>query len=118
MNRIKIFGLLAAVCLLALMVGLMVRSPGTKASDLKGAIYSVSDNTMVVDGRTVLINETTHIKGTLTAGAVVEIKAIVQEDGSLLAIKMEVKDDDDEGDCKHSSQDCDDDDSDDDEDDD
>jgi hypothetical protein len=91
MKRIRILGLVAVVCLLALTVGLMVRSQDTKASGIKGTIDTVSDNTMVVDGKTVIINEATHIEGTPTAGAVVEIKAIVQEDGSLLAIKMEVK---------------------------
>jgi hypothetical protein len=91
MKRIRILGLLAVVCLLALTVGLMVRSQDTKASGLKGTIDTVSDNTMVVDGKTVIINEATHIEGTPTAGAVVEIKAVVQEDGSLLAIRMEVK---------------------------
>lgn len=61
---------------------------------LEGIVESLSDDSMIVDGQTIAIDENTKIEGTLAEGAEVEVKVEVQEDDSLLALKIEVEDED------------------------
>ncbi len=62
-----------------------------------GAIESLSlgtDNiTIVIDGQEIIINGDTEITGMLAEGTVIEVKFVVQDDGSLLAVEIEVEDD-------------------------
>jgi len=66
--------------------------------ELKGTIQSIAtdDNTgditsIVIDGQEVLIDENTEIESTLAVGALVEVEYEVQDDGSLLAVEIEVE---------------------------
>ncbi len=66
----------------------------------KGVIEDVTDSSVTVQGKTFYVDSETEIKGRhdsyltlsdLTAGMFVEIKALLQDDGSYLAIKIEVE---------------------------
>jgi len=61
-----------------------------------GTIQSMSENntSMVINGQTVLINQDTKIEGQLAANATVEVKVVKQQDGSLLATRIEIKNND------------------------
>jgi len=60
--------------------------------EIEGTIESLTDTGIVVDGQEIIIDETTEIEGTLEVGAIVEVEALVQDDGSLLALEVEVED--------------------------
>ncbi len=65
--------------------------------ELKGAIEElITDGDtvsgIVVDGKTVLINEDTDIEGTLEIDTVVEVEYMVDGDGNLIAREIEVED--------------------------
>lgn len=65
--------------------------------EFRGTVESVEGNPpteIVVDGRTVLIDERTRIEGTLDEGVVVEVKGFLQSDGSVQALRIEVEDGD------------------------
>ncbi len=53
---------------------------------------------IVVHGREVLIDDLTRIEGVLVVGAHVEVRGFLQNDGSVLATRIEVEDDDDDED--------------------
>lgn len=57
--------------------------------EFKGTIDSISETEVVVDGQTVFLNGAV-IDGTLEVGVYVEVRAIQQEDGTLLALEIEV----------------------------
>jgi hypothetical protein len=60
-------------------------------NEICGTIQSLSDNTsMVINGQTVLINQDTKIHGQLAVNARAEVKVVKQQDGSLLATKIEI----------------------------
>ncbi len=61
-----------------------------------GPIQSVSGNntSMVINGQTVLINQDTKIEGQLAVNARAEVKVVKQQDGSLLATRIEIKNND------------------------
>lgn len=62
----------------------------------EGTIASFTDTTLVLDdGTTLTINDDTRIKGTLALGAEVEVKG-VEIDENLIALKIEVKGDEEE----------------------
>jgi hypothetical protein len=65
--------------------------------EFEGVIESFSDTEWVVGGRTVAVNPATEIVGTPAIGLKAEVRALVQADSSLLAIriKVEAADDDD-----------------------
>ncbi|HET7294392.1 MAG TPA: DUF5666 domain-containing protein [Vicinamibacteria bacterium] len=94
--------------------------------EFKGHIESIGDSSLVVDGRTVLVDASTRIKdgdteitlADLVVGALVEVEGFVQSDGSVLAKKIKVEDDGDGDDEDEDDDDDDEDDHDDDEDDD
>ena len=61
----------------------------------QGAIEGLSLNTdnitIVIDGQEIIINRDTEITGMLAEGTVIEVKFVVQDDDSLLAVKIEVE---------------------------
>ncbi|MBI4302952.1 MAG: hypothetical protein HY665_01240 [Chloroflexi bacterium] len=59
---------------------------------LEGKLESMTSNSVVVAGKTILIDNNTEIEGTLVPGLAVEVKAKRQADGSLLALKIELED--------------------------
>lgn len=61
---------------------------------INGPIQSLSNNntSMVIHGKTILINQDTKIKGQLAVNDVAKVAVIQQPDGSLLATKIEIKD--------------------------
>ena len=58
--------------------------------EFRGIIDSLSDTAIEVDGLTVLLTPDTKIDGTLSTGSLVEVEAIMS-DGTLVALKVEVK---------------------------
>ncbi|MBF8265161.1 MAG: hypothetical protein HW384_1025 [Dehalococcoidia bacterium] len=62
-------------------------------NEISGTIQSLSNNntSMVINGQTVLINQATKIKGQLAVNARAEVEVVQQQDGSLLATKIEIK---------------------------
>ena len=60
--------------------------------ELEGTFLAVDqDGTWNIDGALVLIGPLTRIKGVPTVGQRIEVRALLQEDGSLLAINIEGK---------------------------
>lgn len=62
-----------------------------EADEFEGTVQGVGNTSIVVDGKTMMINGDTEIKGTLAVGDKVEIEAVRQNDGSLLATAVEVE---------------------------
>jgi hypothetical protein len=67
--------------------------------ELKGSVQSVGTNQLMVDGQTVMVNASTFIQGDegkkltladLKVGDSVEVQAVKQTDGTLLAVKIEL----------------------------
>ena len=59
---------------------------------LDGTFLGVdTDGKWIVNGASVLIDPLTSLKGTLTVGERIKVKALLQADGSLLAVKIEGK---------------------------
>jgi len=101
-----------------LTLNITVRVSGSSASrvdddddgaevEFRGTIDSVGTSSLVVEGRTVMVDDDTRILdrdnlpvplGSLGAGDFVEVEAIAQPDGSLLGKKIELEDGEDEGD--------------------
>ena len=65
---------------------------GDEEFEIEGTIESLTDTGIVVDGQEIIIDETTEIEGILAVGTMVEVEALVQDDGSLLALEVEVED--------------------------
>ena len=62
--------------------------------ELRGRIEAMDGNVWTIDGRTVMITERTRLEtehGPMEIGAMVEVKATLQADGSYLAEKIELK---------------------------
>lgn len=68
----------------------------SRAIKMEGTVDNITGNRITINGQAVFTDNKTLIKGTLARGAVVEVKARLQNDGSLLAFKIEVEDEDDE----------------------
>ncbi len=64
--------------------------PDDETIHLEGTIQIVTAISIVIDGKTILINADTEIDGELTIGAAAEVDAVVQADGSLLALEIDV----------------------------
>jgi hypothetical protein len=73
-----------------LAVEIKARDDSGKYINIKGAAANLTGTSLVVDGKTINTNNITKINGSLAAGAVVEVKAITQSDGSLLAVKIKI----------------------------
>lgn len=74
--------------------------------EFRGTIDSVGTSSLMVSGRTVMVDDGTRILdgdnlpitlGSLTVGDFVEVEAIAQADGSLLGTKIKLEDGEDEG---------------------
>lgn len=57
---------------------------------IKGTVDNITGNKISIDGQIVFTDNNTRIEGTLAAGKHVTVKAKIQGDGSLLAVKIEV----------------------------
>ena len=64
-------------------------------AEVRGVFEGVDDDgNLIVNGATVFLDPDTEIEGGLVVGQVVEIEGILQEDGTILALEVESKDDD------------------------
>jgi len=59
--------------------------------EFKGVIEQIGDDSWVISGKTVLLNEETKIEGTPHVGWLAEVKALRRADGSILAKRIVVK---------------------------
>jgi hypothetical protein len=62
-----------------------------KAADIDGAADNITGTIITVGTKTLIIDSNTKIEGQLVPGAIVQIKAKVQDDGTLLATRIQVK---------------------------
>jgi hypothetical protein len=69
----------------------LLQGQGAQASDIKGTVQVVTPTAVVIDGKTIVVDSNTQIEGTLTPGTLIEIKAKIQDDGSILALKIEAQ---------------------------
>ncbi len=60
--------------------------------EFTGTVESINGNTWIIDGRTVLVDLTTELKGFISAGQVVKVHASMAADGSLVASEIELAD--------------------------
>jgi len=70
---------------------------GGKEFEFSGTVDSIASSHWVVDGRTVKIDSKTEIDGAPELGDQVQVKAVTNTDGSLLALKIEKRDSGSEG---------------------
>jgi hypothetical protein len=93
-NRI---GLITAI---VLVVGGLVFMgvQNAKADDIHGTADNITGNSMMVGNKTLVIDGNTEIVGQLVSGSIVQIKARVQDDGTLLATRIVAKNNDDDKD--------------------
>jgi hypothetical protein len=68
-----------------------VKPPELQEVEFEGTIESLGASAWVVDGHTILIDGETVIEGTPTVGLVVEIRAVVLPDSSVVARHIRVK---------------------------
>lgn len=61
--------------------------------ELKGTINDLTDDSFDIGDNTIFIGDSTKIEGQLVEGATIEVEAITQDNGSLLAVEIEVEDD-------------------------
>ena len=64
--------------------------------EVEGEITALSDESITIGEKTIVISAETIIRGDLVVGAEAEAKVIEQEDGSYLAIYISLEDDDDD----------------------
>ncbi|GBD08505.1 hypothetical protein HRbin22_00745 [Candidatus Thermoflexus japonica] len=62
--------------------------------EFKGTVEELLPNGYRVSGRTVAVTTTTRIDGPITVGTFVEVKGILQPDGTILALRIHVEDED------------------------
>ncbi len=60
--------------------------------EFKGTVEEILPNGYRVSGHTVLITDTTRIDGPIAVGTLVEVKGILQADGTVLALRIHVED--------------------------
>ncbi|MDW8183894.1 MAG: DUF5666 domain-containing protein [Anaerolineae bacterium] len=60
--------------------------------EFKGTVEAILSNGYQVSGRTVVVTTTTQIDGPITVGTFVEVKGIVQPDGTVLALRIHIED--------------------------
>jgi hypothetical protein len=105
---------LIAVVLVAVGGLVFMGVQSAKASDIDGTASNITSTSMTVGNKTLVIDDNTEIVGQLVSGSIVQIRAKVQDDNTLLATRIVVKNNiDNNDDC---IDDCNDDCSDDDED--
>ena len=62
-----------------------------KATDVNGTADNVTSTNITVGNKTLVIDSNTKIIGELVSGSFIQIRAKVQDDGTLLATKIQVK---------------------------
>lgn len=68
-----------------------VQAPEEQVVHFGGVVQSFSDSSWVVAGQRVAVTSETRISGTPQVGAIAEVEAVVQADGSRVARKISVK---------------------------
>jgi len=96
----RILGTLIVVAIVVATISGVMLVQRANASELEGSFDNISadGSSLLVEGKTFLINSETKIEGVLAAltpGTVIEIKYAEQDDGSLVALEIEVEDDED-----------------------
>lgn len=91
-------GVLMAVVLLAVGGLVFMGVQSAKADDINGTANNITTTSLTVGNKTLVIDGNTEIVGQLVSGAIVQIRAKVQDDGTLLATRIAVKNNDDEHD--------------------
>jgi hypothetical protein len=66
--------------------------------EFSGIIEEIGTSAWLISGITVQIDQDTELEGNLEVGTLVEVEALTQEDGSLLALEISAELDDDSGD--------------------
>ena len=80
-----------AITLVAIGNLVFTQVQNVKASELNGTADNITSTNITVGNKTLVIDSNTKIKGNLVSGSSIEIKAIIQDDGTLLATKIHVK---------------------------
>lgn len=62
--------------------------------EFKGTVEEILPNGYRVSGRTVVVTATTRVDGPIMVGTFVEVKGILQPDGTILALRIHVEDED------------------------
>jgi hypothetical protein len=62
---------------------------GKKRFNLSGPLDEVTSNVLIIDGQHIVIDDNTIISSDLVPGQTLHIEAVVQPDGSLLAVEVE-----------------------------
>lgn len=64
--------------------------------EFKGTVEGILPNGYRVSGRTVVVTTTTQIDGPITVGMWVEVKGILQPNGTVLALRIHIEDEDED----------------------
>ncbi len=67
---------------------------GQEEVEFKGKVEAMGDASWTVDGVTVLVTSSTEIEEAIQVGDRVEVKAVADQDGNLVALRIELEDDD------------------------
>ena len=67
-------------------------SQSQQSFDLEGSVSSLTSGTIVVDGYTIILTNSTEIRGNLANGVSVRVRGTIASNGSLIATRVEVKD--------------------------
>ncbi|WP_376792962.1 DUF5666 domain-containing protein [Thermoflexus sp.] len=74
-------------------LALKIEVEGPEAEiEFKGIVEAVLPDGYRIAGRTVVVTATTRIDGPIAVGVLVEVKGVLQSDGTVLASRIEVKD--------------------------
>jgi hypothetical protein len=96
-NRI---GVLIAVVLVAAGGLVFMGVQNAKAANIDGTASNITSTSMTVGNKTLVIDGNTEIVGQLISGSIVQIRAKVQDESTLLATRIVVKNNiDDSDDC-------------------
>ena len=104
MTITRVIGTLAIVLfVMTLLVALMpvhsafatVLPEDPSSEEIEGTIMWISPEgtAIVIDGKTIYIDDDTRIDGMLAVGAEADVEAVVRDDGSLLALRITVDED-------------------------
>jgi hypothetical protein len=88
-------GVVIAVVLVAVGGLVFVGVQNAKAADIDGTASNITSTSMTIGNKTLVIDGNTEIVGQMVTGSVVQIRARVQDDGTLLATRIVVKNSDD-----------------------
>ncbi len=71
-----------------------LKSPKSAQVEFKGTVEEILPNGYRIAGITVVVTATTRIEGSIAVGTFVEVKGIPQPDGTVLALRIHVEDED------------------------